>query len=68
MAMRYPEFKPNSSPTPMTGVVCDKCAKLSWEMIKNTLPRCSCGTKYRYATESEKRDAETFIQHVNSFK
>ena len=63
--MKYPKFKFNSRPTPETGMVCDTCNELFWKVYcSDKIYRCSCGQKLRFAKESEKKDAETFIEHL----
>lgn len=67
--MKYPEFKLNSRPTPQTGMVCDNCNEFFWNAYHvGKSYRCSCGNKLRLAKDSEKRDAETFIEHMASFR
>jgi hypothetical protein len=68
--MKYPESKNGGgSPTPYTAMVCAECNELFWEMFTvGKIYRCQCGKPKRLANDIEKRDAETFIQHMKEHR
>lgn len=69
MAMKYPEFKMNSRPTPLTGMVCDKCNEFVWHLYSDGRNRHSCGHKLRLATDIEKewfRNRNIILIYYNS--